>query len=175
MNENKPPKIVLEYADLPVDPASRHEVFVDFFGRFFFWIRNLSLGAARKLIESEEARQRLGSIRRKYYDRVAAMTPEQRAAAVSFADEAVNGFAERLIWFLDGRGTDLRFGSRHAYRFQIEIEVVDVETNEVVEKETVSIGGERFFGKYWGRWLNKYPLAEPISASENEGGRGSPG
>lgn len=149
-------QIDIPYDQLPTDPRERHEVFVDCFGRFLFWLRNWSLAATRRLLDSEDARQKLGTIRRSYYDGVAGMTSQQKMAAMRLVEEALNGFGERLTWFLGGRGTDLRFGRRHAYRFQVQIEIVDVECNEVVEIETVSIDGEKFFGSYWGRWLNRY-------------------
>jgi len=37
----------------------------------------------------------------------------------------------------------------------VELEIVDVRTEEVVECETINRGG-RFFGKNWGRWLNRF-------------------
>jgi len=70
-------------------------------------------------------------------------------------EETLNGFAERLVWDLGDEGTDARMGSRHAYRFRVEMEIVDVETGELVEEETINRGG-KFFGSYWGRWLNRY-------------------
>jgi hypothetical protein len=44
---------------------------------------------------------------------------------------------------------------QHAFRFRVEMEIVDVQTGEIVETETIN-RGEKFFGKYWGRWLNRY-------------------
>ncbi len=54
------------------------------------------------------------------------------------AEETVNGFAERLIRLLGNEGTDSRFGARHAYRFKFTLEIVEVETGEVVEEETIN-------------------------------------
>lgn len=156
MTRERPLAIDCEYDELPSDARERHEAFVDFFGQFFFWLWNWSLDASKKLIESDEARAKLGTVRRKYYDGVAEMTPEQREAAMLFVEETLNGFGERLTWFLGGRSTDLRLGTKHAVRFQVEIEVVDVESDQVVERVTISKGGKKFFGSYWGRWLNRY-------------------
>jgi hypothetical protein len=71
------------------------------------------------------------------------------------AEATLNGFLERFAWLLGDEGTDARMGSRHAYRFRVEMEIVDVETGEVVDQETINRGG-KFFGSYWGRWLNRY-------------------
>lgn len=156
MRKPGPLAIDQEYDDLPDDKQERHEYFVDFFGQFLFWLRNWSLDASRTLVDSEQARQELGSIRRRYYDGVGEMGPQQKAAAMRLVEESLNGFGERLTWFLGGRSQDLRLGSRHAIRFQVQIEVVDLESDSVIETVTVTVGGRRFFGKYWGRWLNRH-------------------
>ncbi len=154
MTARSPMAIDQEYMDLPADRSERHEVLVDCFGQFFFWLRNWSISASKNLIKSEEAREKLGTIRRRHYDGVANMPPEQQEAAMLLVEETVNGFGERLTWFLGNQGTDFRFGTKHAFRFQIQIELIDLETDKVIEKEIINQGGKRFFGDYWGRWLN---------------------
>lgn len=144
-----------EPSSVSSEPKERHEKFVDLFGHFLFWLRNCSLRASRKLTDSEEAREKLGTIRRKSYDAVARMSSDDREAAHSLTEETLNAFLERLAWCLGDEGTDARFGSRHAYRFRVEMEIVEVESGEVVDTETINRGG-RFFGSYWGRWLNQH-------------------
>src|SRR5690554_4807467 len=111
MSHNKPLAFDKEPSQLPVEPTQRHEAFVDLFGQFLFWLRNWSLDASRGLISSKEAREELGTIRRKYYEGVAELDPEQREAAMLFVEETLNGFMERLIWLLADEGTDSRFGT----------------------------------------------------------------
>lgn len=151
-----PLHIQTEFSDLPSDAAERYEVLVDCFGQYFFWLRNWVREGSRNLIDSEHTRRKLGSIRREPFQTVATMTAENREAALAFAHAVVDEFCRHLIWFLGGRGTDFRLGSRHAYRFHVTMEIVDVETDEVVQTETVSVGGKKFFGDYWGRWLNRF-------------------
>src|SRR5215471_9746078 len=105
MSDNKLFSLPNEPSDLPTNPKERHEVLVDLFGQFVFWLRNWALDASQKLIDSDEAREKLGNIRRKYYEGVAQLAPEQRQAAMLLAEETLNGFAERLIWFLGNEGT----------------------------------------------------------------------
>jgi hypothetical protein len=155
MNDNKPLAFDKEPSEVLSRPAERHESLVDYFGQFLFWLRNWAIDASRRFVESEEARNKLGSIRRGDFERIAQMTPEQRDLVIRFAEETLNGFAERLVWFLGDEGTDSRFGSSHAYRYRIVMEIVDIATGEVVEEETINRGG-RFFGSYWGKWLNRY-------------------
>lgn len=143
-----------EFSEIPDE--QRHERLVEFFGRYIMWVRNRSLKASRKIIESEAAREQLGTIRRKYYDGVANLPPESREAAMRFLEESLNTCLGTLLWFLGHQGTDCRLGTRHAYRFRIEMEIVDVDTNKVVHTETINRGGEKFFGSYWGRWLNRF-------------------
>ena len=154
-------RIEQEYSELPSDPSECHEILVDCFGQFLFWLRNWSLESSRKLVESEDARQRLGKLRQRCFEGVAKMTPEQREAAMLLVEETLNGFGERLIWCLGGKSIDLKFGSKHACRFQVDIEIIEVETEQTVKKETVSVGGKKFFGSYWGRWLNRYSALTP--------------
>jgi hypothetical protein len=155
MSYDGPLSIHKDVSQLPSDPGERHEELVDCFGQFLFWIRNWSLAASRKLIESEEAREKLGTIRRRYYDGVAQMNAEQRQAAMLLVEETLNGFGERFVWFLGGKGTDLTIGPRHAFRFHVEMEIIDIDTEEVVEREPIT-KGRKFFGSYWGRWLNRH-------------------
>lgn len=144
-----------EPSSISTKSRERHEQLVDLFGQFLFWLRNRSLSSSRLLVNSQDARKKLGKIRRKYYDGVAAMSEEEREAALLLAEETLDGFLERLTWLLGDEGTDARFGTHHAYRFRVDMEIVDVESGEVVDTETINRGG-RFFGSYWGRWLNHH-------------------
>jgi hypothetical protein len=96
------------------------------------------------------------------------LPPEQREAAMLLVEETLNGFAERLVWLLGDEGTDARLGSRHAYRFRVEMEIVDVETGEVIEEETINRGG-KFFGSYWGRWLNRFSSRQSTETTTGPG------
>jgi hypothetical protein len=144
-----------ELSVLPTDRNDRHETFVDFFGQFIFWLRNRSLETSRKLVESQDARASLGTIRRSYYDGVADMSPNERNAALLLAQATLDGFLERLMWSFGDEGTDAHFGEQCAYRFRVTMEIVNKKTNEIVDEETINRGG-RFFGSYWGRWLNRH-------------------
>lgn len=155
MNSRGPLSFEGDFLSLSEDPTIRHERYIDYFGQFIFWIRNSSLSTSRTLVESNEKRNKLGTIRREPYEGVAALTPEQREAAMSLAKETLDGFIERLIWSLGDEGTDAKLGSAHAYRFRIVMEVVDAETEELADEEVINRGG-RFFGSYWGRWLNRF-------------------
>jgi hypothetical protein len=152
---NQPLSFNREPSELLMDGKRRHEEFVDLFGQFLFWIRNWSLHTATTLVESEEAREKLGTIRRKYYDSIAKMAPDEKDAAFLFVEGTLDGFLERFIWSLGNEGTDARFGERHAYRFEIKMEIVDVQSGKIVHTESINRGG-KFFGSYWGRWLNRY-------------------
>jgi hypothetical protein len=142
-------------ADLPSDLEQRHQELVDLFGRFIFWIRNQSLRASRTFVESEEARGKLGTIRQAPYEGVASLPSEVRDAAFVLAEETLDGFIERFLWALGDEGTDARFGKRHAYRFRLEMEIVEVDSGNIAHVETINRGG-KFFGSYWGRWLNHF-------------------
>jgi hypothetical protein len=155
MSRRGPLAFAQQISELPTDGSERHERFVDFFGQFVFWLRNRSLEASRNVVESQEAREQLGTIRRSYYEGVAALPPNEREAALLLAQETLDGFLERLMWTLGDEGTDARFGDQCAYRFRITMEIVDRSTCEIIDEETINRGG-KFFGSYWGRWLNRH-------------------
>src|SRR3954451_11266780 len=100
MNNQNTLAFEINPSELPVAAKERHEAFVDLFGQFLFWLRSWALGTSERLIESEDARQALGTIRRSFYDGVANLPPDQRKAAMLLAEETLNGFIERLVWFL---------------------------------------------------------------------------
>lgn len=156
MSSKHLPGASLDYTSLPIDPADRHEALVDFFGQVLMRLRNWSLEASRTLVESNEAREKLATIRRGCFDGVARLSPEQRKEAMLLAEDTLDGFIERFLWLLGNEGTDDRIGPSHAYRLRIEMEVIDVNADEVVEEEAINRGGSKFFGSYWGRWLNRF-------------------
>jgi hypothetical protein len=157
----RPPKIDLKFSDLPADPKQRHEVLVDVFGQYIYWLRNWAIQEVCEVIESEEAREKLGTIRRRKYDTVAALNPEERFAACKFAEAATDRFIQLLLTMLSGTGEDQRLGDDHAIRFKLLMEILEVETAEVVLEETINRGGEKFFADYWGRWLNRFGKQPP--------------
>ena len=141
---------------LSSDDVTRHEELVDVFGKFLIWQRNRTLDVVRRLVESSEARDQLGSLRRAPYDAVAQLESTERSAVSDIAEETLNCFLERLLWALGDEGVDARFGSRHAYRFRLQLEIVDSQSGEIIEDRAINRGGKRFFGSNWGRWWNKF-------------------
>lgn len=156
MNNHRPPTIEINFAELPKDPKERHEVLVDVFGRYLFWLRNWSVDATRQLAESEEARETLGTIRRKKYDDISTLSPDQQETVCKISEATVDRFIQLFLTMLAGTGIDQRLGSQHAIRFNLEMEICDVENVDVVEQATVNRGGKKFFADYWGRWLKLF-------------------
>jgi hypothetical protein len=155
MAVTKPLSFEIDPTTLPADPAERHEVVVDVFGRFLLWLRNWSLQSTKERVESEQAREKLGSIRGRLYEAVAAFAPQDRAAALAMTEEVLNTFCERLAYSLGDEGIDAKLGPGYAYRFRVTLEIVDDATGRIANEEAVNRGG-KFFGSYWGRWLNRF-------------------
>lgn len=155
MNDKKILAYPSEPSDLPSNDKERHEILVDCFGEFLFWLRNWALESSRELINSEAIREKIGNVRRKHYEGASQLNAEDRQAAMLLVEETLNSFLERLIWFLGNEGSDALFGTHHAYRFRVELEIVDIDTGNIVLEETINRGG-KFFGSNWGRWLNRY-------------------
>lgn len=167
----QPPQIHLNVRDLPVDPKQRHEVLVDVFGQYIMWLRNWTTKASGELVESEAARQRLGAIRRRKYDAVAAMSPDQRIAACELAEATVDRFIQLFLTLLAGTGVDQRLGRDHAVRLRLILEVLRVDSHEVVHEEIINRDGRKFFADYWGRWINQLSTQVQDSTSDGSGER----
>jgi hypothetical protein len=162
-----PPALMLDPAILTLDASERHEALVDLFGRYVMWLRSAALESSRGALVDPEAKQRLGLLRWQRYERVAGMTDEQVEGACLFAEATVDRFIELLLTMLAGTGVDQRVGPSLASRFKLDIEIVDVDTEDVVLRETVNRGGRKFFVSYWGRWLNA-SQASPPSTTDGE-------
>ncbi|EAQ78294.1 hypothetical protein [Blastopirellula marina] len=150
MSDPKPPKIEFDFDSLPVDPRDRHEALVDLFGQHVTWLRNWSVTATAQLVESEESRKNLGTIRREKYDTLASLTPEQKAAAREATAATVDRFIQLFLTMASGTGIDQRIDDPHAIRFKIDLEVCEIHNSEVVEQETINRRGKKFFADYWG-------------------------
>ncbi|HVC97214.1 MAG TPA: hypothetical protein VND64_26275 [Pirellulales bacterium] len=152
----RPPKLSISYDTLPSNPKERHEVLVDAFGEYLFWVRRQTLSRIRALSESAEAREELGRLFRPVYEEASRLGAEDREKAYQLADAAVGFFARLLLTMISGNGFDDAIGSHHVFRFRLDMEICDAETGEVVSSETINRHGERFFAEYWGRWLNRF-------------------
>jgi hypothetical protein len=128
------------FEDLPRDPKERREAFVDFLGQHLFSTRNQQMAAIRRLIESAEDRSRLGTIFRRPYEAVGALDPVERQAAVALAQTAVDRFIQCLLAMLQNIGSDVRLGEKHALRYRLWLEVIDLcdEDDPVVAEELVN-------------------------------------
>jgi hypothetical protein len=156
MSTQRPPSIDINLSDLPADPKQRHETLVSIFGRYMIWLRNWAVGASRQLVESKEARDKLGTIRRAKYDSVAEFDPIQRDAACNLAEATVDRFIQLFLTMLSGTGVDQRLGENHAVRFKLDMEIMDLDTEEVVEQQTMNRATDKPFADYSGRWLNQF-------------------
>ncbi len=165
MNESSAPRIDLDFDQLPSNLTERHEALVDILGQYIMWLRNRSVDSSRKVIETSDAEEKLGSIRWKRYANVSNMTRDQQHAACQFAEATVDRFIQLLLTMLSGTGVDQQLGSSHAVRFKLDMEILDVESRETVASETVNRGGAKFFADYWGRWLNRFPPRKPDGES----------
>jgi hypothetical protein len=120
------------------------------------WMRNCTIDSARKLVQSEDARERLGTVHRRPYEELAALAEEDQGRAVRFAERTVDAFIELFLRVLAHRGVDFRFGASHSIRYKLNMEICDDESNDVSTEETINRDGQQHFADYWGRWLNRH-------------------
>ena len=151
----RPPTIDVFLDQLPTDPKERHEVLVEVFGKYVFWMRNFVLSDKCKLVESSEAREQLAALFRDPFDSMAKLDSHERKVAYEFAQECVDSFARELLRLLANRGFDLQLSDQNVVRFRLVMELCSGATGEVIDEEILN-RGVRHFPDYWGRWLNRF-------------------
>lgn len=149
------PEIEISYDELPSDPVERHEALVDIFGQYVNWIRDWSVGTTRGLGESEQSRENIRAVNRDRWEKLAQLSNEERTIVYDISEATIDRFVQMLLVMLGNQGVDQQLGNNHSIRFKLDLEICSSETNEVVETETINRGGKKFFGDYWGRWLNR--------------------
>lgn len=152
----RPPTFDFAFEDLPSDLKARHEVLVDLFGDYLFWVQRQALSRIHELIESETKRSELGSMFRGVYDQAAALKAEDREILMRLLKSGIASFAGLFLTMISGQGFDDTLGPNYVFRYRLDMEICDAETGEVVLEETINRGGRKFFPEYWGRWLNRY-------------------
>ena len=164
----KPPEILLDVNGLLSAAGDRHEALVDLLGRYIIWLRSSAIERSRRIIGESDEKDSLGLLRWKKFEGVANMTNEGQSAACMFAEATVDRFIELLLTLLAGTGVDQRIDPSHAVRFRLDMEIVDIESDEVILTETVNRGGKKFFVSYWGRWLNRAVVVQPAPSTRDD-------
>src|SRR5215471_1951667 len=101
-------------------------------------MRNWAVARSKELANSADAREAIGTVRRKRFDGVASLNDAERDATVSFAEATVDEFCDLLLRLLGNEGYDLRVGSGEAVRLSLEMEFVDVASEQVVETDLIN-------------------------------------
>lgn len=156
MNNRALPGADLSFSELPTDTGQRHEELVDLFGRYVMWIRNRAIDSARDLVESEDSRERLGRLYRRPYEEIAAMSGEDRERAVRLAETTVDAFVELFLRVLAHRGMDFPYGPSHRVQYELNMEICDPVSGDVVWRDAINRHGAKHFADYWGRWRNRH-------------------
>jgi hypothetical protein len=154
------PTVTTTFESLPTDSKKRHEAVIEFLGQHIFSIRNQIVETVRRnLAAFAESRERPpGRLRWQAYDAVANLQPEGREAAVQLSQKAIDLFLRGLLALFthNGLSTDLSAGESHAISYKLLLQFIDKDSLEVVEEHQVNNDGEKVFGEYYGRWLNRY-------------------
>ncbi len=156
MKRRLPPGAGYNLATIPTDPKERHEELVELFGQYVMWLRNWTLSSTRSLVDSADLREKMGTILRRPYEEAAKLSEEDRKRAIELADSTVDGFIELLLRVLAHVGGDFSLGPKHSVRYKLVMEILDKDAWEVVLEEIINRNGQRHFGDYWGRWLNRH-------------------
>lgn len=149
----KPPEVNI--SELPSSPPERTETELELFGQHLFFIRNRRLAAIRRLVQDQAHRGRLGTIHRRPYERVAALEPAAREAALSLAKTAIDLYMQDLLSLFANLGTDLKLGEKAAIRYKLCMEIIDSNLN-VLSEDLLNRNISRHLPSYFGRWLNRY-------------------
>lgn len=152
----------VDFHSLPLDEKERHERFIEMFGKQVFSIRNQVLERVRGLIEAPQSvRDEMGTIYAKEYDGVAGFSADQRDAAMNLARKTVDVFLREILGLLahNGLSQQLVLGARHAFAFELVMQVLELSELTVIEEHTINKGGQKHFPDYYARWLNRYKEA----------------
>jgi hypothetical protein len=150
----KPPTTDLTPDNLPSQPEKRHQALVGLFGKYLFWIRQFVLGQKEHLVESPGARNQLGKIFQKPYEKMASLGVNEQMIAYEFSKVCIDAFAKELLLLLGNEGVDLEMGNKNAIRFRLQMEIVDKATGNIILEETLNRGG-KFFPEYWSHWVKE--------------------
>jgi|688.fasta_scaffold410732_2 hypothetical protein len=150
------PQITATFSGLPTEPKERHEALVDVLGELLLSLRNWSVAATRRVLESSNSQPGTLTPRESQFAGLADLSPEQRELVGKLSQVTTDRFIQLLLTMLGGTGVDQRLGDEHAIRFKLDLEICRVDTHDVVEVETLNRGGKKFFGDYWGRWINRF-------------------
>lgn len=154
-----PPSETTQFEELPSDEASRHEAAIEILGHHIFAMRNQAMKTVRQNVErSQDGSTQMASLHRAEYDAVASLPTTAREAALNLAHKSVDLFMQHLLTLFtyNGISTDIDAGPDHAIAYEILLKFIRQDTLEPVETHVVDNGGEKVFGDYYGRWLNRY-------------------
>ncbi len=149
-----PPPVNFNPSEI-VNSPDAHEVLVDVFGQYILWLRTETMTAFSRYVRDDEARKKLGKIRRQKFDDIATLTTGQQEASLRLAEAAIDHFVQLLLLMFGNSGIDQRLGSDHAVRFILEMEILNLVDSSVSRREILNRGGKKFFGDYWGKWINR--------------------
>jgi hypothetical protein len=146
----------IDYDGLPEDVAGRREALLEAFAEQLFRARNGRVASVGRLLSESAARDALGTIHAKPYNELARFGPEVALPGAGVAKAALDNYIHYLLAIFTNVGSDVRIGPRHALRYRLVAEVIDVETHEVVEETVINRDTEKALMSYFGRWLNRY-------------------
>jgi hypothetical protein len=144
---------------LPADPKERHEAFIDIFGRQLFSLRNEVLQNTRAVVKAPQAaRDRMGKFNSQEYSAVAKLPEDTQEAAFGLSRKAVDSLLQHLLMLFthNGLSIDIALGSDHAIAYEILLKAIRKDNRECVEEHAVNKDGQKVFGEYYGRWLNRH-------------------
>jgi hypothetical protein len=162
------PHFNVSFEELPTDPQARHEVLVDLFGQYLFWVRGEVLSRISMLVESEEERGKLGTLFQGVFANVAGLSKTDQETSIQLAQSAIGNFASAFLTMISGQGFDDPIGDNYFFRFKLDIEICNVDTGKTVAVETINRDGEKYFPEYWGRWLNRYGVSQTMDRSSRK-------
>ena len=162
----------MDFEALPAGESARREALLEAFGEQLFQSRNERLRSIERILKDATAREKLGAIHAKPYDAVARLGEQAVSPGVGLCKAAIDNYIYHLLGMFTNQGSDLRVGPKHALRYRLVAEVIDVQTLEVVEHADINRNTEKALVSYFGRWLNRY-ASLPAAGGEGGGPEGA--
>ncbi len=120
-----------------------------------------------EILKNPELRKKLGRIPAQPYEDVANIDKVAQEKAKALARAAVDRFIRGMLSLFMDRGIGMKIGTKHCIRYEVNLEIHRIpngeefangslDTDTLVEFDTINLDGKRAFSDYFGTWVLRH-------------------
>jgi hypothetical protein len=136
------------------DPGNLHENMIDILGCELFQRRDDILAYIRLLVEDDQFRSKLGTIKRRPYDALANLNDVEKEIALTIAQNAMDCLIEQISGMLCDAPSWYEEGYAIQYKLEGRILSFDGKKYKTIARHQLGGGSQGILAKSFGRWLN---------------------